>query len=68
VTVTSEGSEVARALLARDALNDITWRRARHIAGLARRDGTRRPTLLEELVEWGEDHTEYSYNPSFQST
>jgi len=65
VTVASNGPEVARALLARETLNDITWRRARTIAGLARRDGTRRPTLLEQLVEWGEDHTEFSYNPTF---
>ncbi len=65
ITVSSDGNEVARALLARDSLNDITWRRARHISGLARRDGTRRPSLLEELVEWGEDHTEFSYNPRY---
>lgn len=65
ITVSSDGNEVARALLARDSLNDITWRRARRISGLARRDGTRRPTLLEELVEWGEDHTEFTYNPRY---
>jgi hypothetical protein len=65
ITVSSDGTEVARALLARDELNGITWRRARNISGLARRDGTRRPTLLEELVEWGEDHTEFTYNPSY---
>ena len=62
ITVSSDGNEVARALLARDSLNGITWRRALHIAGLARRDGTRRPSLLEELVDWGEDHTEYTYD------
>jgi len=61
VTVTPGGTEVARAMLLRDELNDVTWRRAQHIAGLARRDGTRRPTLLEALVEWGEDHTEFDY-------
>lgn len=65
VTVSSDGNEVARALLARDSLNGITWRRAIHIAGLARRDGTRRPSLLEELVEWGEDHTEFTYSPRY---
>ena len=65
VTVTPGGVEVARALLARDALNDVTWRRALNIAGLARRDGTRRPTLLEDLVRWGEDHTEFEYSPRF---
>jgi hypothetical protein len=65
ITVSSDGTEVARALLARDSLNGVTWRRARHIAGLARRDGTRRPSLLEDLVEWGEDHTEYTYSPRY---
>jgi len=65
VTVTPDGAEVARALLTRNALNDLTWRRALNIAGLARRDGTRRPTLLEDLVQWGEDHTEFAYNPRY---
>jgi hypothetical protein len=65
ITTVPGGIEVARALLPRDGLNDLTWRRALNIAGLARRDGTRRPTLLEDLVRWGEDHTEYSYNPRY---
>lgn len=65
VTTVPGGAEVARALLPRDTLNDLTWRRALNISGLARRDGTRRPTLLEDLVRWGEDHTEYTYNPRF---
>jgi hypothetical protein len=65
ITRSSDGNEVARALLPRDELNGITWRRARNISGLARRDGTRRPSLLEELVEWGEDHTEFTYNPHY---
>jgi hypothetical protein len=65
VTTLPGGEEVARALLPRDNLNDLTWRRALNISGLARRDGTRRPTLLEDLVRWGEDHTEYTYNPRF---
>jgi hypothetical protein len=65
VTVTPGGAEVARALLPRDALNGITWRRALNVAGLARRDGTRRPTLLEALVSWGEDRTEFEYNSRY---
>jgi hypothetical protein len=65
ITRTSDGTEVARATLSRNALNDLTWRRALNISGLARRDGTRRPTLLEDLVEWGEDHTDYDYNPRY---
>jgi hypothetical protein len=65
VTTTPGGAEVARALLPRDTLNDLTWRRALNIAGQARRDGTRRPTLLENLVRWGEEHTEFTYNPRY---
>lgn len=64
-TTLPSGQEVAEALLPRDALNELTWKRALNIAGRARRDGTRRPTLLEDLVRWGEDHTEYDYNPRY---
>ncbi len=56
------GGEVARVFLVRDTLTDVLWRRSLNIAGRARQDGTRRPTLLEDLVRWGEDHTEYQYN------
>jgi len=66
-TTLPSGQDVAEALLPRDALNELTWKRALNIAGRARRDGTRRPTLLEELVRWGEDHTEYDYNPRYSS-
>ena len=65
ITRTHDDTEVARAFLHRDSLNELTWRRARNIAGKARVDGTRRPVLLEELVEWGQDHTEFDYNKEF---
>ena len=58
-------AEVARAFLHRDSLNELTWRRARNIAGKARMEGTRRPVRLEELVEWGQDHTDFEYNQEF---
>jgi len=58
-------AEVANVLLARDELSDVLWRRSLNIAGLARRDGTDRVTLLEDLVRWGETHTEYTYNPRY---
>ena len=64
-TILPSGQEIAQALLPRDTLNSLTWQRALNIAGKARRDGTRRPTLLEELVRWGEDHTDYEYNPRY---
>lgn len=65
ITRTSTQGEIARAFITRDALTDVLWRRGKNIAGRARRDGTTRPVLLEDLVEWGEDRTEYSYNSRF---
>lgn len=67
VTLTPEGEEVARAYLPRNALTEVTWRRSLNIAGRARRSGTEQPTLLEDLVRWGEDHTDFRYAPEFQS-
>ena len=60
-----DNAEVARAFLHRDSLNELTWRRARNIAGKARTEGTRRPVLLEDLVEWGQDHTDFDYSKEF---
>lgn len=68
ITRDPAGDEVARATLERDALNAVTWRRALNIAGLARRDGTERPTLLEDLVEWGEEHTTYEYSEAYEGS
>lgn len=65
ITVTGRGQEVARALLARNALNDVTWRRALNILGTALQEGTERPSRLDELVEWGEEHTEFRYSPEY---
>ncbi len=65
ITTTRTQGEIARAFIRRDALTDVLWRRAKNIAGRARVDGTKKPSLLEDLVEWGEDRTEFSYNPRF---
>lgn len=67
VRVTTEVGDavVATALLTRDELSDVLWRRSLNIAGRARRDGTHRVPLLEDLTEWGEDHTEFEYNPRY---
>jgi len=61
------GPVVANALMARDAMTSVQWRRALNIAGLARRDGTTSIRLLEDLIRWGEDHTEFEYNPRYTS-
>lgn len=65
VTRAPGGTEVARALLAHDALNGVTWPRALNVAGLARRDGTTHVSRLEDLVHWGEEHTDHEYNPGY---
>ena len=67
VRVTTEvgNARVATALLARDELSDVQWRRSLNISGLARRDGTDRVSLLEDLIRWGEEHTEHEYNPRY---
>ena len=58
-------TEVARALLPRTALNELTWRRALNVAGRARLEGSERVSLLEDLTRFGEDHTEFEYNPRY---
>lgn len=65
MTQTTGGASVANALLRRDELTDVLWRRALNIAGQARREGTQRITLMEDLIEWGEDHTEFAYNERY---
>ena len=64
-TRTPGGTDVATALLARNELTGVLWRRALNIAGQARRDGTKRISLMEDLIRWGEDHTEYEYNAQY---
>ncbi len=65
VTHLPSGHEVARAMLRRDALSDIRWRRTLNILGHALQDGQENPRRLEELTEWGEEHTEFRYNPDY---
>jgi hypothetical protein len=59
------GDVMAEARLARDAMSDRDWREALSIAGQARRDGTERPGTMGRLVRWGEDHTQFEYNPDY---
>lgn len=65
VVTTVGGTEVANAILTADELTEVLWRRSLNISGLARRDGTNRMTLLEDLVEWGESHTDFTYNERY---
>jgi len=67
VTRVRGGSQVASAVLGRSDMTGVQWRRALNIAGQARRDGTHSLTLLESLIRWGEDHTDFEYNSRFTS-
>lgn len=65
ITRTSAETEIARALLTRDRLNEITWRRALNLLGNALQEGTARPSRIDDLVQFGEEMTEYEYNPDY---
>jgi len=64
-TAGNGGQEAARAMLRRDDSNDILWRRSLNLLGHALQRGTQEPKRLEELVTWGERHTEFVYNPAY---
>jgi hypothetical protein len=65
VTHVPNGDEVARAMLRRDAMSAVLWQRSLNILGHALRDGRENPRKLEELTEWGEERTEFRYNPEY---
>lgn len=64
-TVLPDGEEVAWAMLRRDALSEINWRRAHNLLGRALQPDPAQPRRLEELRIWGEEHTEFWYNPDY---
>lgn len=66
ITLGPDGGEIARALLPREEMTDIRWRRSLNILGHALQEGTRRPTRLEDLINWGEKYTEHRYSEEYQ--
>jgi hypothetical protein len=64
ITMTGD-VEIARALLVRDALNEFAWRRSRSLLGEALDQGTQRPVTMDRLVQFGEQHAEFRYNPEY---
>lgn len=64
-TTLDGGDWVAEAMLRRDALNALTWNDARRVVARARTEGTDRPGYLEDLIDYGEDRTDYRYNPRY---
>lgn len=68
MTLHPGGDIMAQALLERGTLAENTWRRALNVAGRARQEGTERPGYMSDLVHFGEDHTDFQYNPSYISS
>lgn len=62
------GDIMAEALLERGALSDRNWTRAINQAGEARQEATQRPGLMMNVIRWGEDHTDFQYNPEYIDT
>ena len=58
-------TEVARAMLLREGLNDHTWPRAINTMATAIEGGTARPSTIERLANFGEQHTQFEYNPDY---
>ena len=58
---------LAQALLERGALTPGRWREALQVAAQARSEGTERPGYMRDLVRWGEDYTDFEYNPEYIS-
>ncbi len=64
-TVDSSDRLVARATLARDELSSLTWPDAIRRVAHARTEGTQKPGYLDQLVQFGEDHTRFEYSPRY---
>lgn len=62
ITVSPDGRELARAMLHRDELSEIQWKEALARGSLAQTQGTDNPRRIEELIRYGEEHTEFSYS------
>ena len=59
--VTEDGRVLATATVHRNGLNELRWQEALARASLAQTEGTDNPRLVERLIQFGEDHTEFEY-------
>ena len=57
--------EIARALLVRDTMRAGEWGQVTSLLVQALREGTVKPSRLEDLVRWGERFTTYRYDPAY---
>jgi len=67
-TLDGRDRTIARALLQRAQLNSVTWRRAINVAGRARVEGTTRPNTMVDLIEYGEENTQFTYSDRYVGT
>ena len=56
-----QGRELARATVQRADLTEIEWEHGLKLASRAQTEGTENPRYIEDLIHWGEDHTEHAY-------
>ncbi len=61
IAYSEDGTELARAMLRRDAIAGGQFLRGVRLASRAQTEGTENPRRVEELIRFGEDFTEYSY-------
>jgi hypothetical protein len=64
-TTDGRGRLVARAILPRGTLNSLTWPRAINLVGKARLEGTRRPSYILDLIEYGEETADFEYSTDY---
>jgi hypothetical protein len=64
-TVDPRGDEVSSAMLRRGTLGPARWHDGLAIRSVAQTEGTERPGTVQRLVRFGEEHTDYTYNPRY---
>ena len=64
-TTDGRGRMVGRAMLPRGTLNSLTWPRAINLVGKARLEGTRRPSYILDLIEYGEETADFEYSSTY---
>ena len=64
-TTDGRGRMVGRAMLPRGTLNRLTWSRAINLVGKARLEGTRRPSYILDLIEYGEETADFEYSSTY---
>lgn len=61
IAYSEDGTEVARAMLRRDAISGGQFLHGVRLASRAQAEGTESPRLVQDLIQFGEDFTEFSY-------